>query len=85
VLHVADEGPGILPEHRERVFERFFRAGVDAAGEPAPAGAGLGLAIAKWVAEAHGGSIALVRSSDEGTEFRVCLPTGDVTSAPASP
>jgi two-component system OmpR family sensor kinase len=85
VLHVADEGPGILPEHRERVFERFFRAGVDAAGEPAPAGAGLGLAIAKWVAEAHGGSIALVRSSGEGTEFRVCLPTGDVTSAPASP
>ena len=90
VLSITDQGPGIPQEARARVFERFFRADEarpDTA-SPAPHGAGLGLAIAKWVTEAHGGSLALVRSSPEGSEFRVTLPVGNAsegTSAVAGP
>jgi len=77
LLTVCDRGPGIPAEARERVFERFFRA--DAArsrreGGVAP-GAGLGLSIARWIAESHGGTVALAGSEPgAGTEFRVWLP-----------
>jgi two-component system, OmpR family, sensor histidine kinase QseC len=54
LLTVTDEGPGIAPELRERVFERFFRAPGQA-----QSGSGLGLAIAKAVADRHGASLAL--------------------------
>ena len=74
VLTVSDEGPGIPAEAQARVFERFFRADPAPGGGPAPGGAGLGLAIARWVAEAHGGALDLVRSSPAGSEFRVTLP-----------
>jgi two-component system, OmpR family, sensor kinase len=70
MLSVADTGPGILPEDRERVFERFVRL------DPARAagGAGLGLAIARWVAEAHGGTVRVVSSGSGGTVFAASLP-----------
>jgi heavy metal sensor kinase len=85
VLSVADEGPGIPADAQARVFDRFFRADTALANgsTPAPTGAGLGLAIARWVAEAHGGSLELVRSSPEGSEFVVTLPA-DPTPAAAS-
>jgi heavy metal sensor kinase len=69
-LSVADTGPGIPPEDRERVFERFVRL------DPARAagGAGLGLAIARWVAEAHGGTVRVVSSGSDGTVFAASLP-----------
>jgi signal transduction histidine kinase len=67
---VADRGPGIPPEIRDRVFERFVR-GSDDGGN---AGAGLGLAIARRIAEVHGGSLELARTGPEGTEFRLRLP-----------
>jgi signal transduction histidine kinase len=70
VLHVADTGPGIAPQDRERVFERFVR--LDAA--RGSGGAGLGLAIARWVAEAHGGSIRIESSGPGGSVFAVNLP-----------
>ena len=54
LLAIEDEGPGIAPEHRERVFHRFFR--VDEARSRDRGGAGLGLAIAKWAVEVHGGT-----------------------------
>jgi signal transduction histidine kinase len=54
-IEVRDEGPGIPPADRARVFERFTR-GERAGG----GGTGLGLAIARWVVELHGGSIAVV-------------------------
>jgi signal transduction histidine kinase len=55
VVDVADEGPGIPPAERIRVFERFTRGAVAGHG-----GTGLGLAIARWVVELHGGTIAVV-------------------------
>jgi signal transduction histidine kinase len=69
-LSVADTGPGIREEDRERVFERFVRL------DPARAagGAGLGLAIARWVAEAHGGTVRVVSSGSNGTVFAASLP-----------
>ena len=56
-IEVADEGPGIPAEEAERVFERFHR--VDAARAARDGGTGLGLAIARWIVDAHGGTIAV--------------------------
>jgi two-component system OmpR family sensor kinase len=62
VLRVEDSGPGIAPENRSRVFDRFFRAS-DAAPQT---GSGLGLAIVKAIAERHGAVLALGESSRLG-------------------
>jgi two-component system OmpR family sensor kinase len=69
-IEVEDDGPGIGPEHAEHVFDRFYRA------DPArgrDAGAGLGLPIARAVAEAHGGTLVLGRAAP-GALFRLTLP-----------
>ena len=74
-ISVADQGPGIPEEARPRLFERFFRADESRTrGGESAGGAGLGLSIARWVAEAHGGSLDLVRSGPEGTVFAAVLP-----------
>jgi heavy metal sensor kinase len=70
-LSVTDEGPGIPAEHRERIFDRFYR--IDEGRSRASGGAGLGLAIAKWAVEANGGRISLA-SSAAGSIFRITLP-----------
>ena len=67
---IDDTGPGIAEADRERVFERFVR--IDAAGSTT--GGGLGLPIARWVAEAHGGSVTADASPDGGGRFVVVLP-----------
>jgi heavy metal sensor kinase len=69
-IHLADTGPGIALDDRERVFERFVRL------DPARAqgGAGLGLSIARWVAEAHGGRVELLSSGPEGSVFAATIP-----------
>jgi signal transduction histidine kinase len=70
VIEVADEGPGIPPEERARVFERFTRGDRSTGG-----GTGLGLAIARWVVELHHGSIAVVDpDGSPGCRIRVTLP-----------
>jgi signal transduction histidine kinase len=66
VLEVRDEGPGIAPADRSRIFERFTR-GERAGG----GGTGLGLAIARWVVDLHGGTIAVV---EPGSCIQVTLP-----------
>lgn len=71
-VEVRDSGPGIPLEHRNRVFERFYR--VDKARSREAGGAGLGLAIAKWAAEANGGSIELECGEHGGCTFRIRLP-----------
>jgi len=69
VLDVVDEGPGIAPEDRATVFERFHRGG-----QPlSDGGTGLGLAIARWVVELHGGTIRVV-DTQAGCRIRVVLP-----------
>jgi signal transduction histidine kinase len=70
LFSVEDDGPGVAPEHRERIFERFFRGAGDRSGS-----SGLGLAIARAVAESHQGSVTLEPPLDgRGARFVVRLP-----------
>ena len=73
---VTDEGAGIPPEAQSQIFERFFRADKarSRTSGDATAGAGLGLAIGRWIAEAHGGRLELVKSGANGAEFLLALP-----------
>jgi two-component system sensor histidine kinase CiaH len=75
---VEDAGPGVRPEDRPRVFDRFWRA----PGAPA-GGTGLGLAIAKWIAEHHDGSITVDQSQAGGARFEVRLPVRPIPEVPA--
>lgn len=73
LLSVVDNGPGIPAEARQHVFERFYRADRTRA-RAEDGGAGLGLAIARWIARAHDGDIELRDSRGTGTEFIIRLP-----------
>ena len=68
---IRDRGPGIEPEERGRVFDRFYRA-PSARGMP---GSGLGLAIVRQIAEAHGGSVVARQAPGGGAELRLRIPT----------
>lgn len=72
VLEVADSGPGIAPEDRPHVFERFYRSS-DAR---TLRGSGLGLAIVKQVAERHGGSVRVGEATEGGALLSMYLPGG---------
>jgi two-component system OmpR family sensor kinase len=71
VLEVADRGPGVPRDMRERVFERFARGAADAAPR---GGSGLGLAIVRAVASNHGGTVELRDAEGGGARFVVTLP-----------
>jgi signal transduction histidine kinase len=70
-VSVSDTGPGIPPEHRARVFERFFRVGE---GRDPAEGAGLGLSIVSWVVRQHGGTVSVDEAPGGGAAFRIRLP-----------
>ena len=71
LIEVRDRGPGISPEHQRMIFEKFGRAQV---GEKAKPGTGLGLFIARSIAEAHGGSLEVRSAPGRGATFRLSLP-----------
>ncbi|HTQ61943.1 MAG TPA: heavy metal sensor histidine kinase [Candidatus Solibacter sp.] len=73
-VHVTDTGPGIPLELQSRIFERFFRADPARSRSGREGGAGLGLSIALWIAQAHQGRLELVRSDAAGSHFAVYLP-----------
>jgi two-component system phosphate regulon sensor histidine kinase PhoR len=73
-VSVADDGPGIPAEARERVFERFYR--VDAARSREQGGTGLGLSIVKHIVQAHGGEVRLESELGRGSTFFLRLPAG---------
>lgn len=72
MIAVVDQGPGVSPENRARIFDRFFR--VDESRTRNGGGAGLGLAIAKWAVEMHGGQLSVHDGPRGGSEFRIVLP-----------
>ncbi|MFH9083706.1 ATP-binding protein [Streptomyces sp. NPDC017673] len=75
VIEVADEGPGLTPAERERVFDRFYRT--DDSRTRATGGSGLGLAIAHALVTAHDGRISLETAPGRGCTFRIELPPPD--------
>jgi signal transduction histidine kinase len=72
VAEVRDTGIGIAADDLPHIFERFFRA--DRARSRETGGAGLGLSIGKWIAEAHGGTISALSKPGEGSVFQVRIP-----------
>ncbi|HEX8859424.1 MAG TPA: HAMP domain-containing sensor histidine kinase, partial [Actinomycetes bacterium] len=81
VLTVADDGPGIPPEHHQRVFERFTR--LDQARSAATGGAGLGLAITLDIVRRHHGTIEIDPRHQPGARFVVTLPTAEAAEPAA--
>jgi two-component system, OmpR family, sensor kinase len=76
VVSVSDNGPGIPAEMQPRIFERFFRGDkARSRSDNEIGGAGLGLSIARWIAEAHHGQLALTRSDSSGSTFTASLPS----------
>ena len=72
VASVSDTGIGIDPEDVPRVFDRFWRA--DKARSREQGGAGLGLSIAKWIVDVHGGSISVESALGKGSVFAIRVP-----------
>jgi len=83
IITVQDYGPGIEPEALEHVFDRFYRADKSRTKQSATEteGYGLGLSIAKMIADVHGGSINLSSRVDHGTTATVSMPTGPAPTA----
>jgi two-component system nitrogen regulation sensor histidine kinase NtrY len=73
-VEIADSGPGIAPEHRQRIFERFYR--VDRARSRETGGTGLGLAIVRHVATNHGGNVSVTSQEGAGSTFTLRIPAG---------
>lgn len=71
-IEVTDNGPGIAPEHLDKIFERFYR--IDPSRSREIGGTGLGLSLVKLTAEAHGGHVEVESHLGKGSAFRIVLP-----------
>ncbi len=71
-IRISDDGPGVAPEHRDKIFRRFYR--IDEGRTRETGGSGLGLAIAQWSVQAQGGQIR-VENTTEGATFAIALPS----------
>ena len=69
-IRVSDQGSGIPPDDQRRIFDRFVQLDAARRGQ----GTGLGLPIARWIAEAHSGTLVLEKSGSDGSTFCVVLP-----------
>jgi two-component system, OmpR family, sensor kinase len=83
VLQVQDSGIGISREDQERIFDRFFQADSSRVRQPGE-GSGLGLSIAKWIADAHQGTISVESEPGKGSTFTVRIPTLDQNTTASS-
>ncbi len=79
VVRVTDAGVGIAPEELPLIFDRFWRA--DKIRSRSMGGAGLGLSIAQWIVQHHGGSITVRSEPGHGSQFAVRLPLSTIRSA----
>jgi signal transduction histidine kinase len=79
-LFVEDRGPGIPPEDRERIFERFYRRGAEL--RRSTQGVGIGLSIVKHIVEAHGGRVIVEGALGHGSRFTIELPFAESRSHP---
>jgi two-component system, OmpR family, sensor histidine kinase KdpD len=75
-VEISDSGPGIRPDTLPRLFDPFYRAPTEGG---VPQGAGLGLAVAKGLVEAHGGRISAENPSEGGARFAFTLPVSAET------
>jgi signal transduction histidine kinase len=81
-IAISDTGIGIPPEHLPHIFERFYR--VDKARSRADGGVGLGMAIAKYIADSHGGKIEVESEVGKGTTFSISIPLKNMEPTPLS-
>jgi signal transduction histidine kinase len=79
---VEDEGPGIPPEQLDTIFQRFHQGPQD--GSRSAGGAGIGLAISRWIVQVHGGEIRAENRENSGSRFVITLPSDTATEPAAS-
>ena len=77
-VKVKDTGIGIASDQFDRIFERFYR--VDKGRSRTSGGTGLGLSIVKHIVESHGGQVTVESGPNEGSEFKITMPTGNLDS-----
>jgi signal transduction histidine kinase len=82
-LSIRDRGPGISTADQEHIFDRFYR--VDRSRSRETDGVGLGLAIARWIVEAHGGTIRVQSEEGKGSTFFMMLPIQPRDAGPSAP